>query len=103
MVLKSPLKIESVKTICESLRPLYKYCKKLVVWIGSNSHARFCEHDQLQWENTEFTDLGVKFTNSLKDMVDLNYRDKLNDIRKLFLNWSKRILAPLGKITTIKN
>ena len=37
-----------------------------------NSHSIFCHHDQLQWENNEFTVLGVKFTNSLKNMVDLN-------------------------------
>ena len=36
-------------------------------------------------------------------MVDLNYREKLIDIRKLFLNWSKIILTPLGKITIIKS
>ena len=45
----------------------------------------------------------MKFTNNLKDTVDLNYRQKLTDIRKLFLNWSKRILTPLGKITIIQN
>ena len=32
----------------------------------------------------EFTVLGVKFTYNLKDMVDLNYSDKLNEIRKIF-------------------
>ena len=36
-------------------------------------------------------------------MVDLNYREKLTGIRKLFLNWSKRILTPLGKITISKS
>ena len=78
--------------------------KTKVVWVGSrkNSHIRFCENNKLQWENNEFTVLGVKFTNNLKDMVDLNYREKLTDIRKLFLNWSNRCLTPLGKITIIK-
>ena len=50
-----------------------------------------------------FTVLGVKFTYNLKDMVDRNYSDKLNEIRKMFLNWSKRILTPLRKITVIKS
>ena len=63
--------------------------KTKVVWVGSrkNSHIRFLGNYKLQWENNEFTVLGVKFTNNLKDMVDLNYREKLTDIRKLFLNW----------------
>ena len=68
-----------------------------------NSHIIFCENYKLQWENNEFTVLGVKFTNNLKDIVKLNYREKLTDIRKLFLNWSKRILTPLGKITIVKS
>ena len=79
--------------------------KTKVVWIGSrkSSNLRFCEEVNLHWEMNEFTVLGVKFTYNLKDMVDLNYSDKLNEIRKMFLNWSKRILTPLGKITVIKS
>ena len=57
----------------------------------------------LHWEMNVFTVLGVKFTYYLKDMVDLNYSDKINEIRKIFLNWSKRILTPLGKNTIIKS
>ena len=79
--------------------------KTKVIWIGSRkgSKLKFCEHVNLQWEMNEFTVLGVKFTYNLKDMVDLNYAEKLNEIKKLFLNWSKRILTPLGKITVIKS
>ena len=67
--------------------------KTKVVWIGSmkNSNVRFCENYDLQWEK------------NLKDMVDLNYNDKLMEIRKLLLNWSKRLLTPLGRITVIKS
>ena len=76
-----------------------------VVWIGSikNSNVRFCENYDLQWEKNEFTVLGVRFTKNLKDMVDLNYNAKLLEIRKLLLNWSKRLLTPLGRITVIKS
>ena len=35
--------------------------------------------------------------------LDLNYNDKLLEIRKLPLNWSKRLLTPLGRITVIKS
>ena len=78
--------------------------KTKVVWIGNrkSSNIRFCEEFNLQRE-TEFNVLGVKFTNNLKEMVDLNYAEKLVEIKKLFLNWSKRILTPLGKITVIKS
>ena len=79
--------------------------KTKVVWIGSrkSSNLRFCEEVNLHWEMNVFMVLGVKFTYNLKDMVYLNYSDKLNEIRKMFLNWSKRILTPLGKITVIKS
>ena len=36
-------------------------------------------------------------------MVELNYNVKIDAIRKLFDNWSKRILTPLGKILVIKS
>ena len=36
-------------------------------------------------------------------MVELNYNVKIDAIRKLFDNWSKRILTPLGKISVIKS
>ena len=87
--------------LCINMKKKKKKKKTKVVRTGSmkNSSARFCEHDQLHWENTDFTVLEVNFTNSLKD---LNYCDKLNDIQKLFLNWSKRILTPLGKIKLLK-
>ena len=36
-------------------------------------------------------------------MVELSYNVKFDAIRKLFDNWSKRILTPLGKISAIKS
>ena len=79
--------------------------KTKVVWIGSmkNSNVRFCENYDLQWEKNEFTVLGVRFTKNLKDMVGLNYNNKLKEIRKLLLKWSKRLLTSLGRITVIKS
>ena len=78
--------------------------KTKVVWTGNrkSSNIRFCDEFNLQWE-TEFNVLGVKFTNNLKEMVDLNYAEKLVESKKLFLNWSKRILTPLGKVTVFKH
>ena len=36
-------------------------------------------------------------------MVDLNYNDKLMEIRKIAFKLSKRLLIPLGRITVIKS
>lgn len=79
--------------------------KTKVVWIGSekNSNRKFCEDYKLCWENKEFIVLGVKFPKKLDDIVELNYRIKIEEMKKVFMNWSKRILTPLGKITVIKS
>ncbi|MCU7801464.1 MAG: hypothetical protein KZQ70_15365, partial [gamma proteobacterium symbiont of Lucinoma myriamae] len=79
--------------------------KTSVIWIGArkNSEIRFFEEYNLCWNNSEFLVLGVKFPQNLEDIVELNYRDKLESMKKIFLNWSKRILTPLGKITVIKS
>ena len=47
--------------------------------------------------------LGVKFTNNLREITEMNYLPKIEDVKKLFLNWSNRILTPIGKITVIKS
>lgn len=79
--------------------------KTKVVWIGSekNSNVKFCEEYNLCWESNEFVVLGVKFPKNLDDIVEVNYINKLEEMKKIFLNWSKRVLTPLGKITVIKS
>ena len=47
--------------------------------------------------------LGVKFTNKLREITEMNYLPKIEEMKKLCLNWSKRILTPTGKITVIKS
>ncbi|MCU7801037.1 MAG: reverse transcriptase family protein, partial [gamma proteobacterium symbiont of Lucinoma myriamae] len=79
--------------------------KTKVVWIGSkkNSNDKFCEEYNLCWERNEFTVLGVTFPKNLQDIVEVNYLTKIEEMKKIFLNWSKRILTPLGKIVVIKS
>ena len=77
--------------------------KTQIVWIGKNknSNVRLCPHLNLCWDNT-FTLLGIKFSTCLKDIIELNYEEKICQIKTLLNAWSKRILTPLGKITVIK-
>ena len=79
--------------------------KTKVVWIGSKkgSEEKFCDKYNLHWEINEFIVLGVKFPHNLNEIVDLNYNEKIKEMRKLFLNWSKRIFTPLGKTIVIKS
>ena len=68
-----------------------------------NSDQVFCEELNLCWDNSEFTVLGVKFTKHLREITEINYLPKIEEMKKLFLNWSKRFLTPTGKITVIKS
>ena len=57
-----------------------------MVWIGSGkgSNRRFCEDYKLFWESEEFTVLGIKFPKNLDDIVEVNYRKKIEAIKNLF-------------------
>ena len=78
--------------------------KTRVIWLGSmkNSPLKFCQEYNLNWEQGHFTVLGVKFSLNLTEMIEMNYNSKIRDIRNLLVQWSKRTLTPLGKITVIK-
>lgn len=79
--------------------------KTQVVWIGSKktSSEKLCKEYKLTWDNSCFKVLGVKFPNNLNNIVEINYSEKIADMKKLLLNWSKRNLTPLGKIAVIKS
>ena len=62
-----------------------------------------CNNYNLQWSNGEFTVLGIKFYSSLSQMTEANFDNKLSQIVKEINSWSKRQLAPFGKITIIKS
>ena len=50
-----------------------------------------------------FTVLGIIFSKDLKDIVEINYLTKLEEIKRLLSTWSKRILTQIGKITVLKS
>lgn len=79
--------------------------KTKVVWIGSKSDSqeKLCESYNLCWVFDEFTVLGIIFPKDLVDIVNRNYLPKLEEIKRLLSNWSKRILTPIGRITVIKS
>ena len=79
--------------------------KTQVVWIGSkkNCTEKFCDDYDLIWNNTNFKVLGITFPKELDKIVEINYREKIEDIKRLLLNWSKRNITPLGRVTVIKS
>ena len=46
--------------------------------------------------------LGINFDNKLEQM-DLNYYEKIDEIKKLLQGWLYRHLSPYGKIVVLKS
>ena len=78
--------------------------KTRVVWIGSKkfSGETFNHRLKLDWNQTDFIILGIKFSCNLDTVVDINYSMKYIEIAKEMKRWSKRILTPLGRLTILK-
>jgi hypothetical protein len=78
--------------------------KTKVIWIGSrkNSQETLCHEYNLSWEQNNFTILGITFSTYLSEIINLNYEKKIEEIKNLFLSWSKRMISPMGKIVVVK-
>ena len=80
------------------------YDKTVVVWIGSkrSSNVKFMPELNFNWNPLTFRVLGVVFSTNVHEIVLINYKNKLSEIRKLLNTWSRRNITPFGKITVIK-
>ena len=77
--------------------------KTRVVWIGRKRHSKEKLVDKgLLWECTHFELLGIKVSNNLMDMLEINYDKKICEIKNLINIWEKRYLTPIGKVTVVK-
>ena len=77
--------------------------KTEVIWIGSRKHCKekLNATVNLEWDNTEFTALGLKFSTNLH-IPFLNYNNALQNIRSEINEWKNKNLTSLGKIALIK-
>ena len=80
------------------------YDKSVAVWIGRsrNSNVKFMPELGLIWNPSTFKFLGIIFSVNIETMVNFNYASKLEQIRNMLKQWSKRNLTPFGKITVLK-
>ena len=78
--------------------------KTRAIWIGCKkfSGETFNHRLKLNWNQTNFDILGIKFSCNLDTMVKINYKDKIEQIEKELKIWSKRKLTPFGRITVLK-
>ena len=54
------------------------------------------------WDPGTFKILGITFSVNINQIVNLNFKDKIDDIKRNIAKWSRRNLTPIGKITLIK-
>lgn len=78
--------------------------KTRAIWIGSKkfSGETFNHRLKLDWTQNDFTNLGIKFSCNIDTIVEINFRNKINEIEKEMKQWSKRVLTPFGRITVLK-
>ena len=83
--------------------------KTQAVWIGSEKGSlnTICNEIPVKWAgvNAEenFKALGIVFSTNVESMVNLNYENVMESIKKLIYDWSRRNLTVLGKITITKS
>ena len=100
--LKAALSLVNQFSKFSGLKPNYN--KTCCVKIGSirSAELNFVNRYDIQWSQDPFTFLGITFTDNLAGMIDLNYADKINSIRKMISAWSKRNISTIGRITVVK-
>ena len=78
--------------------------KTKLIWIGRKKYSKdkLPVTANLEWGETKFTLLGIKYDVDLNNMLSLNYENAKVNILKTISTWKKRYLTPFGKITIIK-
>ena len=78
--------------------------KTQLTWIGSKIYSTetLCPDLDLTWGCTKFTLLGIEFSVNLHSMPRLNFDKKIVKLKSDIINWNRRNLTPLGRITVFK-
>merc|ERR1712240_566635 len=78
--------------------------KTQIVWIGSsiNCGIKYMTDRNFIWDPGTFQILGITFSVNFNDIVDLNFGNKIDEVKRDISKWKKRNLTPIGKITLIK-
>ena len=79
--------------------------KTQAIRIGSkkNSKTKYMPHLKIIWNPHTFKILGIWFTHELKQGDAMNYNDKFDEIKKLFIIWLQRMITPLGRVAILKS
>ena len=80
------------------------FSKTQVIWIGKKRYSKdiLCSNRNLSWGATSFKLLGINFDIDLSKIININYDQRIFQIKTLIDKWSKRNLTVIGKITVVK-
>lgn len=67
------------------------------------SRERLCKKENLLWVDGNFTLLGVTLNANLTNIIESNYREKLDKSRVLLNIWKQRNLSLFGRITNLES
>ena len=100
--------LQAALTILEIFGNMSGLCmnkdKTKMIWIG---RKRFCREKlitsaNLNWDDTHFTLLGLRFSTDLSKIPEMNYHQTLQNIKRDIKKWSSHYLSPFGRITVVK-
>ena len=97
--------ISVLKTYEEASGLKMNLTKTKAVWVGSNrfSESKICHEIELDWVH-QFTALGIQYdVHDLQNVTILNCTEKLVEMDKILLNWSRRNTTLIGRILIIKS
>ena len=79
--------------------------KTVSVWLGSktNSNVRYMQHLNINWNPPRFKILGIWLTTTLDVCIEMNFKEKIKEMKHLFSIWLKRQITPLGRIAILKS
>lgn len=104
----------SEKSLNEALHELDLYAavsglkanfdKTHVIWLGLKKHSQETINTRykLVWGKTKFKLLGIDFSVNLEDILDINFKPKIDKLKNQLALWKRRNLTIIGKITVIK-
>lgn len=99
---------ETIKTIDKfsKFSGLYLNVEKTnAIWLGNkrNSITKYMQHLSIIWNPDTFKILGVLFNNDLYKLTEINTKEKIDEVKLLYLTWLKRQITPLGRIAILKS
>ena len=72
------------------------------VWLGKQKNCKD-KHENINWTNIPVKILGIYFGHNKKECQRLNAEKLLEKSAKIILNWKKRNLTMIGRITVTKS